>query len=124
VDPKEPKPDKKFRKPSMSLWITAQDIERQYGFGKANSILSGSFSARIRSAKVGGRRLFLRADCEAFHRELLQQATRDRALRRGELDEAFRLNNRTEKASIESEIEIDAQIEASHEQDGKAYDNE
>lgn len=83
-------------KPPQSLWITAQQAEQFYGFN-ANTLLNGH-RKMIRSAKVGRRRMFLRADCEAMHKEMLQTATRNRALRLNQLAEAVRLNNGSEAA--------------------------
>jgi hypothetical protein len=82
--------------PPQSLWITAQQAEEFYGFN-ANTLLNGH-RKMIRSALIGRRRLFLRADCEALHKEMLQTANRNRALRLGNIEEAVRLNSRAECA--------------------------
>ena len=71
------------------MWITAQEAEKLYGFCAKTLLNQEPCYVTIRTAKLGRRRVFLKADCEALSKRLLENATRNRTFKLKELAEAL-----------------------------------
>jgi hypothetical protein len=71
------------------MWITAQQAEKLYGFRAKTLLNQEPCYVTIRTTKLGGRRMFLKADCEALSKRMLDDATRNRAFKLKNIEEAL-----------------------------------